>query len=138
MFIFIGKSDIQRGGETERKIFHPMIHFPSKCNGQCCTDPEPGARNLLQVSHAGTESQSFGPFLTAFPGHKQGAGWEVVLPDLEPVPMWNSGTLRARNLAMGHAVGPGKKFYNKLYKFFIPHFLNVSPLCVSDFPIRIK
>ena len=35
LFICIGKSDIQRGEETERKIFHPLVHSSSSHNGQC-------------------------------------------------------------------------------------------------------
>ena len=31
-YFLIGKADIQRG-ETERKIFRPMIHSPSEPNG---------------------------------------------------------------------------------------------------------
>ena len=31
-FIFIGKADVQRGGETERKIFYLLVHSPSDCN----------------------------------------------------------------------------------------------------------
>ena len=32
LFIFTTKTDIQRG-ETERKIFHSLVHPPSECNG---------------------------------------------------------------------------------------------------------
>ena len=32
-YVFIGKADIQRA-ETERKMFHPMIHSPSERNSQ--------------------------------------------------------------------------------------------------------
>ena len=31
--------------------------------------------------------------------HKQGAGWEVELSGLEPAPMWDPGTFKARTLA---------------------------------------
>ena len=41
-YFFIGKADIQRG-ETERKIFRPIIHSPSERNGRCYADPKPGA-----------------------------------------------------------------------------------------------
>ena len=87
-FISIGKSNIQRG-ETERKIFHPMIHSPSSRNDWCCADLKPGAKKLLQISYMGAGSQGFGPALTAFPGHKQGAGWEVGLLGLEQAPIWD-------------------------------------------------
>ena len=81
--IFIGKSGIQRGGETERKIFRPIIHSASEHNGRCCANLEPGARNFCQISNMHAGSQSIGPSSTAFPGHKQGAGWEV-----EPLRLW--------------------------------------------------
>ena len=56
-YFFIGKSDIQRG-ETERKIFRPMIHSPSERNRPILCRSE--ARSLFRVSHAGAGSQSFG------------------------------------------------------------------------------
>ena len=77
LFFFIGKADIQRG-ETERKIFRPMIHSLSKHNGQYLCQSE--ARSLFWVSHAGAGSQSLGSSSTAFPGHRQGAGREAGLP----------------------------------------------------------
>ena len=89
IYLFIGKSDIQRGGETERKIFHLMIHSPSERIGQCYGDLKPGSRNFLRLSHTGAGSQSFGPSWTALPGQKQGAGWEVELLGLEPAPIWD-------------------------------------------------
>ena len=67
LFIFITKSDIQRGGKTKRKIFRPMIQSPSERNGRCCANLKPGAKNLLWVSHAGAGSQSFGMSSTGFP-----------------------------------------------------------------------
>ena len=72
LFIFVTKSDIQRGGETEWKIF--------------C------------VSHMGAGSQVLRPSSTAFPGHKQGAGWEVKLPGLDPAPIWDPSAIKARTL----------------------------------------
>ena len=71
IYLFIGKSDIQRGGETERKIFHPMIHSPSERKCRCCANLNPAVRNFLQVSHPGAGSPGSGPSSTAFPGHKQ-------------------------------------------------------------------
>ena len=62
-------------GETERKIFRPMIHSPSERNGPVLCQSE--ARSLFWVSRTGAGSQGFGPSSTAFPGHKQGAGWEA-------------------------------------------------------------
>ena len=86
-YFFIGKADIQRG-ETERKIFHPMIHSPSERKGPILCRSE--ARSLFRVSHAGAGSQSFGPSSTAFPGHRQGPGREAGLP----VPIWDPGRAR--------------------------------------------
>ena len=41
-YVLIGKADIQRG-ETERKIFHLMIHSPNECNSPCYAGLKPGA-----------------------------------------------------------------------------------------------
>ena len=41
LLFFIGKADIQRG-ETERKIFHPMIHSTSEHNDPYYAGPKPG------------------------------------------------------------------------------------------------
>ena len=71
---------MQRGKETERKIFHLMIHSPSERNGRCYADPKRGASSGSPTR--GTRSQVFGPSLTAFPGYKVGTGWDVEL--LEP------------------------------------------------------
>ena len=57
------------------------------------------ARSLLWVSHTGAGSLSFGPSLTAFPGHKQGVGWEAELPGLELAPIWDPGVFKVRMLA---------------------------------------
>ena len=53
----------------------------------------------LWVSHVGTGPQNFGPSSTAFPGHKQGAGWEVEVLGLEPGPIWDPGGFKVRTLA---------------------------------------
>ena len=76
-----------------------MIHSPSDHNGWFCAGLKPGARNFLQVSHAGAGIQDFGPSSTAFPGHKQGAEWEEELPGLESAPIWDPGAFKARTLA---------------------------------------
>ena len=85
--IFVAKSDIQRGGETERKILSPLIHSTTDSNGQCSADPRPGAFLGFPC---------FGPSSTVFPGHKQGAAWEVQLPGLEPAPIWDPGAFKGR------------------------------------------
>ena len=94
-YFFIGKADIQRG-ETERKIFHPMIHSPSERNSRYYADPKPGAssRSLTQVQghkalgHPGLLSQARSRELDG----KQG------LPGLELVPTWDPVTFKARTL----------------------------------------
>ena len=40
-----------------------------------------------------------GPSSTAFPGHRQGAGWEVGPPGLEPAPTWDPGMCKGRTAA---------------------------------------
>ena len=72
----------------------------------------PGAGSYFQVSLVGAGSQGFGLSLTAFPGHKQGAGWEAGLPGLQLVPRWDPGTLKARTLASRHHAGPSHTFSN--------------------------
>ena len=57
---------------------------------------EPGA---LLGPHVGAESQGFMPSSTAFPGHKQGAGWEARLPTLEPSFTWDLSMFKAKTLA---------------------------------------
>ena len=51
-FIFIGKADIQRG-ETERKIFHPIIHSPGDCIGRYYGGPKPGASSESPIVFKG-------------------------------------------------------------------------------------
>ena len=96
----------------DRKIFHPMIHFPSDRNSWSWVNLKPGARSLLWVSHTGAGSQSFGPSSssTVFPGHRQGAGWEVGLPGLEPAPIWDPGRARRGLNHCATAPGPTESF----------------------------
>ena len=53
IYLFIGQSDIQRGGKTERKIFHPMIHSPSKATADAMLiqsqEPLPGLPHGCRV-----------------------------------------------------------------------------------------
>lgn len=55
---------------------------------------EPGSH--FQVSHAGAESQGFGPSSTGFLGHEQGAEWELEQPGHELTPKWNPTTSKVR------------------------------------------
>ena len=63
-YFLIAKSDMQRGGETERKIFRLIIHSPSERNSHCCTDLKPGYRKFFWVSHTDAGPQDIGPSLT--------------------------------------------------------------------------
>ena len=56
-FIFIGKLDIQNGGESgQRERFHLMTHSPTEHNDQCYAYLKPGSRNVFQVSLMGSGS----------------------------------------------------------------------------------
>ena len=94
IYLFIRKSDIQRGGETvdiqekERSSiwwFTPQVS--ATVNAMLIRSQDPGT------------SHGLGPSSTAFPGHKQGAGWEVELLVLEPAPIWDPSAFKARTLA---------------------------------------
>ena len=98
LFILIGKAGIQRGGETERKIFYLMIHSPSDCKRLVLSQSKARSQELFWVSHVGAGSQELGPSSTAFPGHKQGAGCEVGWLGLEPAIIWNPGVCKMRTL----------------------------------------
>ena len=54
----------------------------------------------------GAGCQGFGPSSTAFPGHKQGAGWEAGQPGLEPASIWDPGRVKMRTLAARLLHGP--------------------------------
>ena len=56
------------------------------------------SQELPQVYHTDTGSLGFRSSLTDFPGHKQGAGWEVEQLGLELVPTWDPGAFKARTL----------------------------------------
>ena len=118
IYLFIGKSDIQRGGETRRNIICPMVHSSSDCNGWSWADLKPGARNFFQVSHVGAGFQGFGLSSTAFPGHKQGARWELRLPGLDLASIWDLGAFKGRTLAFRLLCWAlnGTKFYACLCK----------------------
>ena len=66
--------------------------YPAECVGRAS---RPGPRSFFQVSHADAGSPGFGQPLTAFPGHKQGSGWEVEQLVHEPAPMWDLGASKA-------------------------------------------
>ena len=96
-YIFIGKEDIQRGGEIESLLSNdslrkwpqwPVLH-QTEARSQ---EPLPGFPR-------GTGSQDFGPSSTAFLGHKQGAGWEESLGELEPATIRDAGVFNAMNFS---------------------------------------
>ena len=85
-----------KGGYTKRKdrkedlLSNESLHK----RPQQLEPSQSEARSLCWVSHMSTGSPGFGPSSTAFPGHKQGARWEVGLPGLELVPTWDPGHAR--------------------------------------------
>ena len=81
---------------------------------------EPGTSSL-PVSQVGTGSQSFGLSSTAFPGYRQGDGWEVELPGLETAPIWDPDTFKVRTLTYAIMPGPTYHFiYTSLFKVILP------------------
>ena len=86
---------------TERKIFRPMIHYPSERNGTMLCQSE--ARSLFQVSHAGAGSQSFGPSSTALPGPKAGSWKGSGAAGIEPTPICKARTLTTAPLRRAHS-----------------------------------
>ena len=72
LLFFIGKADIQRG-ETERKIFRPMIHSPSEPNG---ADTMPiRSQELLPGLPRGCRFPKFWAVLDCFP-RPQAGSWK--------------------------------------------------------------
>ena len=63
------------------------------------------SQELFRVSHTDARSQGFGPSSTAFPGHNQGAGWEVEQLIYEPMPIWDPGTCKADFSSLAIALG---------------------------------
>ncbi|XP_069911092.1 aldo-keto reductase family 1 member C3-like [Oryctolagus cuniculus] len=73
---YTSKAELQCERETERKVFPPLVHSPNGRHSQRCTDPNPGARCLLLVSHAGTGAPALGPSSTALLGHSRELDWK--------------------------------------------------------------
>ena len=92
-FIFITKSDIQRGAETE-KIFRPMIHSPSDHNGQCCANPQPGASSGSPTRVQGPKALGCLPLLSQAPSRELG---EAGVPGLEPAPIRDPSAFKVRS-----------------------------------------
>ena len=97
--LFIGKSDLQRGGETERKILHPKIHSPSERNRPMLCRSEARIQELLPGIPHGCRVPKLWAVLDCFPRPQAGSEWEAWLPGLEPVPIWDPGAFKARTLA---------------------------------------
>ena len=94
-----------KGGYTERRDREEDLpsdgSLPKRLQQLELSQSE--ARSFFQVSHVGAGSQVFGLTMTAFPGHRQGAGWEAGPPGLEPAPMWESRRGSRRGLQLlGH------------------------------------
>ena len=73
-FIFIGNVDIQKG-ETERKIFPPMIHSPSECNGRCYANSKPGASSSSPMWVQGPKALGHARLLSRAPGNELDGKW---------------------------------------------------------------
>ena len=82
---FIGKADIQRG-ETERKIFHPMIHSPDAMPIRS-QEPLPGLPRRCRVP-------KLWAVLDCFPGPQAGSWKGSGAASIEPVPIWDPGCAR--------------------------------------------
>lgn len=95
--IFTGKTDLCGEEETEKNILHLLVHTPNtqnSCSGQRrYLKPESGS--FLGLPHR-FKVPEFGPFPTAFSGHKQGAGWKVEHSGHDLVPMGESDACRLR------------------------------------------
>ena len=76
---------------------------------------EPGTTS--RVSHMGAGSQSFGPSLTAFPDHRQEAGWESGAAGLEPASIWDLGVQGEDLNHCAIAPGPNHLLFKKNYLF---------------------
>ena len=119
-YFFIGKADIQRG-DTERKIFRPMIHSPSERNGRCYGRSE--ARSLFRISHVGAGSQSFGPSSTAFPGPQAGSWKGSGAAGIRTGTHVGSRACKARTLTTC-ATAPG----HRLNICVLPNYIETLPL----------
>ena len=64
-----------REKERQTKIFPSTDSFSNGLQPAELSTSEAGS--FFWVSPTGAGSQGFGPSSTAFPGHKQGAGWKV-------------------------------------------------------------
>ena len=90
-YFFIGKADIQRG-ETERKIFHLMIHSPSERSGPILCQSE--ARSLFPGLPHGLRVPKLWAVLDCFPGPQAGSWKGSGAAGIEPAPIWDPGCAR--------------------------------------------
>lgn len=58
--------------EREKEIFHGLLHFPNGHNNRGRTRPNPGAWNIIQISHV--HELSSAPFTGSSAGHWIGRG----------------------------------------------------------------
>ena len=73
--------------------------FPKGPQWPVLRQSEARSQELFWVSKVGAGSQGFGSSSTAFPGHRQGAGWEAGLSVLEPVIIWDPSMFKKSTLA---------------------------------------
>ena len=108
IYLFIGKTDIQRG-KIERKIFRPMIHTTSEPNDRRYDDLKPGSRKLFQISTRVQGPKALGcPRLLSQATIRELDGSGAAR--IRTVPIWDYGTFKARTLATrprrwAHSIG---------------------------------
>ena len=109
-FILIGKAGIQRG-ETERKIFRPMIHSPSERNCGCYASvkPKPGASSRSPTWVRGCRIPKLWAVLHCFPGPQAGSWKGSRAARIEPAAIGIPGV---QGEDLNHcATAPGPRIY---------------------------
>lgn len=53
--------------ETQRGIFHVLLHSPNDSNGWFCVRLESGVWSLIWVSHVGAKPKELGVSVSVFP-----------------------------------------------------------------------
>ena len=95
LFIFfyckIRYTERRERGRSSVRWFTPQVSTTVDAMPIWSQDPGTSSRYPTGVQ----DPKAFGPSKS----HKQGAGWEVELPGLEPVPIWDPGAFKARTLA---------------------------------------
>lgn len=86
------------------KIFYPLIHFLSGCNGCSQAFVKPGAKRFFLVSYVGVMAHVFVSFSTAC--HKQGFSWNVQQLGHAPLLLWDPGVCEPRFYPSSHHTMP--------------------------------